>query len=507
MFALVIIWAIYLRFWGTWNRSLWMDEAAVANMVLDNSWSGLFRQTDIPVAPLFAAGVKLTGHLIAPPEVGYRLIPIICGILCVPLAYCVMRAMRIPRAVSLAAMALCASSPWLVIWSRELKQYEVEAFTSLALALCVARLLYSNQQTKWLGWAIAAIILCLVSPWFGYGFIFPAFALLLALAVICPACCPRKFTIITAIAGLALMGLSTGIMMKLLSKGQSGHEALRAFMQPWFIDITSPHSIARAFAYTSGSASLLLLPYYNWLLNLPVSVLVGAVMWLFVIAGLCLWPKRSMKVILIWTVVSWGSMAIASMIGFYPFGAARMLVFAALPMSFGMTMGIISLFRLMPAIAAQRAVMSKLTLLLFLIPAIYLTSLPLNNDYWVNQDFKSVLKVLQEKRTNHEGVFVTVDAVQSVRFYTRGLEAGFDFAPYTNGTRPVPGQDYDDFAREKIARYGKRCWLLNLGHSTDESGRAFREAAYRSGYMMELIFEAGGNNGTGKAQLNLLTRD
>jgi len=506
MFALAIVWAIYLRFWGTWNRSLWMDEAAVANMVLDTSWTGLFTQTDIPVAPLFAVLVKFTGSLIAPPEVGYRLIPIIAGILCIPLVYLVMRSMRIPPAPSLFAMAICASSPWLVIWSRELKQYEVEALTSLILALCVMKLLYGPSDTRRLVWAIVAAITCLIAPWLGYGFLFAAFALFLALVIIRPKAGSRPFAVITAVVSVLVMLLSTALLLHLLARGQADHEALRSFMSPWFIDLTSPHSIARAAGYMLSDGSIMVVPYYRWIWPFTNSAIVGALVWLLILFGLWTWPRRTRMLMVIWIFGIWGGVALAAIARQYPFGAVRMLVFMAPPMTCAMAMGILGFLRYLPTSGISPSVFTRATLIASFLPVLYLVWLPIGNDYWVNQDFKAALGALGERRAPNEHVFVSLDAVQSVRFYARGKDAGFDYVPVTNGTRPVPNYDYQDLARRVIADYDDRCWMLTIGRTSEQSWQSFITEARKRGYTSTLVCEEGGVNGAGRAQLFMLER-
>ena len=369
------------------------------------------------------------------------------------------------------------------------------------------RILYGPARTRHRHWALVAVITCLVAPWLGYGFLFAAFALLAILAIVRPRACPRRSAIGTAAVSLVLMGVSTAVMMKMLSGGQADHEALRSFMRPWFIDVTSLYSVARAGGYMVSSASMLLFPYYRWLLIMPVTFVVGAVVWLVILFGLWVWPGRSRIAMVVWIFAAWGAVAVAAILRQYPFGAVRMMVFVAAPMTCAMTMGLIGLLRLFAGAALPASLAGKVTAIVCLAPAIYLFGLPLHNAYWVNQDYRAALKVLGGRRAEDERVFVSLDAVQSVRFYLRGENSGFDFVPVTNGTRPVPGFDYPEFVRSMLAEYGDRCWMLASGRRFEESWEMFLETARRRGYRVEMVSATGGDNGTGKAELFLLSRD
>ncbi|MHC4865509.1 MAG: phospholipid carrier-dependent glycosyltransferase, partial [Planctomycetota bacterium] len=208
VFGLVLAWAGFVRAWGVWGRSFWMDEAAVASAVTDHSWRELLGQTDLPIAPMFAISTKLVGSLIVPPEVGLRLLPILFGIGCVPLTYLVMRTLRVPRVTALVGTALCASSPSLVIWSREVKQYQIEAFFSVLLALLVFKLRRCSVAKRQRILAGGIIVICMFGPWFGYGLIFSAVVLLALLVLLRPVFGSRRFAVAVATAGLCAMVVS-----------------------------------------------------------------------------------------------------------------------------------------------------------------------------------------------------------------------------------------------------------------------------------------------------------
>ena len=258
---MVLTWGVFVRTWGLSERSFWRDEAAVANVVLKFSYAELLTQEEVPIAPLFAVTTKLTNSLMSPPEVGLRLVSVICGIVCLPLIYLLLRTLRIARVTSLVGMTFCSSCPWLVIWSRELKHYEVEAFFAVLLALLVFRLRRCSIKRYQRMLAVGISGVCLIGPWFGYGFVFSGVSLLAVLVLLRPVFGSRKVTVITGMAGACVLLGSIGLLWSLTISSQSSNAGLLGFMGNWFIDPASFWSWARAGIYGLTSTFKLVFPF------------------------------------------------------------------------------------------------------------------------------------------------------------------------------------------------------------------------------------------------------
>jgi predicted membrane-bound mannosyltransferase len=176
--ALLLAWSAFARVWNVGSRPLWQDEAALANAVRQLPAKDLLLQAEVSTPPLFALVSKLVGSRIARPELGLRLLPLLCGVLLVPLAYVTARTLAAPRSVALAGMSLTASSVMLVIWSREFRHYEIEAFLSTVLALLVFRLRRAARTQRIWPLVLGVLAVCAIGPWIGYGTIFSITALL-----------------------------------------------------------------------------------------------------------------------------------------------------------------------------------------------------------------------------------------------------------------------------------------------------------------------------------------
>lgn len=496
---------MFVRFWGVGERAFWIDEAWVALDVTNQSFSELLGNAQTPLPPLFAVTVKLTSYLLPRPETALRLLPMVCGVALLPMLYLVLRILRVPRWSSLAAVTLCASSPLLVIWSRELKQYQVEAFLSAVLAYLVFRLRRD-------GWAstqrilIAGIIaICLFGPWFGYGLIFPAAALLGILIVLRPLHANRRMMVLTGLSGAVVLGISVLVLLNSFAAGQASDSVLRNFMGQWFVNPTSLYSWARAAGYGAATVVTMFLPFFEFLsIGKIGTVLVASIFGLFVLMGLWRWPIKSRNEMVLWTVAPWILLLAAAIAQRYPFGATRMMCFCAVTVIPAFVMGLLRVCRKLSrlVLGSPRAGFWA-AFAVVVLPVFYMVRMPLTQEYWVTHDFRKVTKVLKEKLLRDEAVVVTAFANYPVKFYSHGWGEDFYYAPCAN-SRPVPGYDYAGFARKFLEKDNDKWWLLTLNYALNREPDIPRKYLIKQGtalgYNFELITE-GGCDRFGKAQL------
>ena len=117
------------------NRSLWLDEAMLALNIMDRDIIGLMRplayEQVAPVLFLFLEKVNII--LFGDSEYAFRLLPLIFGILSLPLAYRFTKAISGNTIAALISLLFFATSPLLICFSTELKQYESDVFCTLCL--------------------------------------------------------------------------------------------------------------------------------------------------------------------------------------------------------------------------------------------------------------------------------------------------------------------------------------------------------------------------------------
>gem|GEM_PF-1058924 len=180
---LPVVIGIVLRTRGL-ERSLWQDEAWVANSVLASSWHGMFfydawLQTS---PPLFLVLVRSALSAYGLSDWSLRLIPFLCGAAACIVMWVLIRRLPAPGwSVKLFMIVLFALSPTAIAYSYVLKQYGAELLSSTGLLLVT--LVYVERQSwpRFLilsGTAILSlllgygtvlflpVILVVVSPWF-----------------------------------------------------------------------------------------------------------------------------------------------------------------------------------------------------------------------------------------------------------------------------------------------------------------------------------------------------
>jgi hypothetical protein len=151
----------YLR-----NPSLWIDEAMLALNVVHRTTPELLQPLDLnqgaPVGYLFLS--KLTVKLLGTGELALRLPSFVAGVaglfLFVALAY-----RALPLAAARLAVVLFALSPFLIGYSAEFKQYELDATIAVAL-VTVGLPVWRNEAGQ--GRAVGLALAGAASVWFSH---------------------------------------------------------------------------------------------------------------------------------------------------------------------------------------------------------------------------------------------------------------------------------------------------------------------------------------------------
>lgn len=167
----VAVYGVVLRS-GSLGRSLWLDEAFVANSVVAKSLAGMFYydawlQTS---PPLFLLLVRVVVAAFGLSNTVLRAVPAAMGILAALMM--LLFAMRImKRQYALLAWALLVFSPVAVYFSRTLKQYSSElAATSAILLVCA---LYIENATPRRFWLLTATVVAGLLTAYAVAFLLP----------------------------------------------------------------------------------------------------------------------------------------------------------------------------------------------------------------------------------------------------------------------------------------------------------------------------------------------
>jgi hypothetical protein len=129
------------------NRALWLDEASLANNVVDRSLLQLLSQRleyDQSAPPGFLVVVDAIVGLFGPHEWALRMFPLAAGIVSIWLAYILAQRELRSLAARTTFVGLMAMSPLLIFYSVEFKQYSSDILFTLLIAIA-----YSCRSSRY----------------------------------------------------------------------------------------------------------------------------------------------------------------------------------------------------------------------------------------------------------------------------------------------------------------------------------------------------------------------
>jgi hypothetical protein len=143
------------------NRSLWLDEAYLAESILTYSFTQLLTQPLLnwQAAPAgFLVLQKCAVTLLGTSEFALRLVPIIAGTASVPM-FAALARRSLNAACSLVALLLFATLEPLVYYASEAKQYGVDVVVALAIILTGLRLIEDPHRAgRWIFFVVACAV-------------------------------------------------------------------------------------------------------------------------------------------------------------------------------------------------------------------------------------------------------------------------------------------------------------------------------------------------------------
>jgi len=167
------------------RRSLWLDEAWVANSVTAGSWADMFwyhpwLQTS---PPLFLVLERMTVGAFGLTAFAFRLVPFLFGLIAVACMFILARRLLTLRFAA-AAWALVVFSHVAIYYSRSAKQYSLEQAASTAVILmCI---LYLERPAASRFYALLAVIAAGLPMAYPVAFLLPGVTLLVVLATWLP---------------------------------------------------------------------------------------------------------------------------------------------------------------------------------------------------------------------------------------------------------------------------------------------------------------------------------
>jgi uncharacterized membrane protein len=167
----IILGGIFIRLFQLDWRSLWLDEACLANIIVKDDFEQVFN-IDLYSGfafppPLFTSIIHLISNTFGPNEYNLRFLSAFAGILCIPFVY-ILSKRFFDQYTATIALFLCSFNSIFIFYSRELKQYTIEALFTL-LAIYVAEKAVENDNKRTF---LFLFLICLLSFGFAHSFIF-----------------------------------------------------------------------------------------------------------------------------------------------------------------------------------------------------------------------------------------------------------------------------------------------------------------------------------------------
>lgn len=409
-----------------YERSLWLDEAWVANSVRTGTWEGLFfyphwLQTS---PPLFLAVQKAMGEW-----AGWRAQSWLFGMASIGLAYLLGKRLSGEWA-GLAAAVTVAGSKWAIAFAKDAKQYSGELFFGLAL-LWAAVLVNDGESRKWWWWPLLAAL--------AVGFAYPSLFYVPGLVAVLWWRGERRGAVAVLVAAGATAALIAVVLAARNTSPLLKEAWAHSYPPPW-VEIDRCLRFYWAGTREAVAGNL-------W----PPGLMLVAV-------GLALWTRRW-----VWPAVAaapFGLAMLASALGIYPYGYERFVfhLLAAITMWVAIAVGALP--------ERTRAAVAVGLIGVFG----HLDWAPRHRD-----GTEAALRYLREEKRVSPADLLYVHAVsaETFRYYRAGLaaevvagEAGAPCCP-----RPAPGEDpkvkmmdpvffRDDFERFVARGTARRMWFL-----------------------------------------------
>jgi len=442
--ALVIVMCLLgffvrLYFYGI-NRSLWLDEAMLALNIVNRSFAELLQPLSYDQgAPIgFLLLQKIVIGLLGNWDYVLRLIPLIAGLLSIPLMYQVSKKYSVGIAPYVAS-GLFVLSAKLIYYSSELKQYSSDVLVALVILLTAQKCLEVNANKRAL---VVFGVSSVLAIWFSHPILFVIAAVFLAL-VLSLFERQNSHQLLHIIGTAGVFGISLLLLYVVSLRNLASNDVLLNYWSGSFAPLP-PWS-------NPGW-------YYDTLLNVLVDLagLPGNLISVGVlILGIFSLGSRRWPLMLI-LVVPFPLTLIASALGKYPF-SGRLLLFLIPFLLLLLAEGIERVRSLLLRMNKQIALLAMVALVGYLF---YNPVMTVHKDLRFppkQEDIKPVMEYLQQNKTSADLVYVYYGAEFAFRYYAPFY--GLDTIDYVPGipARDDPVKYFDDIDR---VRENRRVWFV-----------------------------------------------
>jgi hypothetical protein len=305
------------------DKPFWRDEAWVA-MLVDDPLRVASDARAVPIGFVLLTRI-FTAIPLLPPEITYRLLPLVCGMAVLPLLARFATALGASRHTALAVVWLAVGFQPFVYYSRELKSYEIDVLVAVLLPLlalkgfvapaaqAATRDATSVASRRWLIFGLA------IAPWLSFGSVFPISALLAwGWLVWWWTAAPDRRR--DWILGTLAFAASFAALYVLVLSGQAASPRLHSYWHGQLIAEKQHSWLVAIPAATWRYASVSTLYFFAGLW--PAFIAVAAV-------GAWTWPREGRALLVWFCVATAGACVLAAVTDRYLLAQGRLLLFAA----------------------------------------------------------------------------------------------------------------------------------------------------------------------------------
>lgn len=435
---LVLAASVYIRFNNLGERSLWLDEAWVANAITKTSGSELIKSSFI--APLyFVFSIHIIINLFGNNEFFLRLLPCLFGIGTILIFYFIMRK-HAGKTATLISLLMLSFSYNFVHYSQELKQYTGAMFFTILMVYFCERAIILNKRRDW------AILLFLSIIGIGFDpsifFIIPAVFLVLLISF------PLRqaWKELSAYGCIVFASSVLFFLLHIRHQISQNIEFIQSYWLPYYPQLSSLSAFMEWFLSSIKKIfDFFSMPYF------PLSLII-------IIAGLSLFYKHSQKRFLVYILLPYFLVLGASFLQRYPFGGSRLMLFASPLLFLSWGKGLDFIF--------TKLGRSRLYLTFF-IAVIFLCVSPVSNFVKMAknplrlEEIRPLLRELQPHVKSQDKIYVYYGAVEAFKYYYKTKYYRLIHTKNIIWGKPHRGDTHGYAADlEKHLRKNMRIWII-----------------------------------------------
>lgn len=451
---LIITLAAQIRTYDLGGRSLWLDEASVANWASQSSLKEVLASMG-PAPPFFIIALHYIVKFFPNNEFTLRLLPCLFGIGSLALIYLVAR--RINDKAALLTLILFSFSYPLVYYSKELKQYSGDVFFALLLVFLTERIVTKNTLRNWVLWVVFSSLALGFSH--TAAFVIPGLSLVLLLQSIGSR---RRNILPKWLLSNAVVGFVFILIFYFVTRGQI-QDWLVAYWRGFYPDTTSSKNLLLWLASSNFTILKNFFQPYHWLVLLLIPVAMDDFI------------RTNRRRFLLYLLFPLFLALVASSLHRYPYGVTRLMLFVS-PILF-ITMGH-GLFRVLLILYQKKY-------LIALVIMVILFTWPTISQIYAGfaksarrEEARPVIQYLERNLEFGDRIYVYYAAWEAFEYYYHGN--------YENVVRgKIHRDDINEYASEieKVLERDIRVWLV-FSHYLDTARRLFLEYVGKRGSLL-----------------------